>query len=54
MSFLSKEKKTRERDDGGSCIKGTEMGREKKIGFQSNVLVVYNLGFVFIQLKFSL
>lgn len=30
------------------------MGREKKIGFQTNVLEFYNLGFVFIQSKFSL
>lgn len=54
LTCLSKEKDTGERDDGGGCIKGTEMGREKKIGFRTNVFVFYNLGFDFIQLKCSL
>lgn len=54
MTYLSKEKDTGETDNGGGCIEGTEMGRKKKVGFQSNVLVFYNLGFVFVQLKFSL
>lgn len=53
VTYLCKEKDTGERGDGDGCRKGTEMGREKKIGFQTNVLLVYNLGFVFIQLKFS-
>lgn len=53
VTNLSKEKDTGETNDG-DCIKETEMGREKKVGFQTNVLVFYNLGFDFIQLKFSL
>lgn len=35
VTYLSKEEDTGETDDGGSCIKGTEMGREKKAGFQT-------------------
>lgn len=35
VTYLSKEEGTGETDGGGSCIKGTEMGREKKVGFQT-------------------
>lgn len=35
VTCLSKDEGTGVTDDSGSCIKGTKMGREKKVGFQT-------------------